>query len=757
MAATKAFSKKEFEDIDTAFNDLYSKMESKLVGDDSDNLKKGYEIALKAHGNQRRKSGEPYILHPIEVARICTEEIGLGPTAVVAALLHDVVEDTPISTESILETFGPKIAKIVDGLTKIDGLYNVESPQAENLKKVLSTLVEDVRVILIKMADRLHNLRTIDSMPQHKKLRIAAETAYIYAPLAHRLGLYMVKTEFEDIILKINEPESYNHIYSKIKDTEESRSEYIKDFFKPLERKLEMLEKETNYRYQSDLFQEPKPVFKYRTQGRVKAISSINNKLQSKKIPFEKIYDLFAIRIIAQMPKEDEKRICWQIYSMVTDVYKPIPERLKDWVTSPKSNGYESLHTTVVGPDGRYVEVQIRSERMNEISERGFAAHWKYKGIKDENSVYDRWLNNIRQILDEQHSDAIEFINDFKTNLFAEEVYVFTPKGDMKVLPKGATALDFAFEIHSDIGYKTTALKVNDKIVPMGFELGNGDRVEIITSSNQKPKEAWLKMVVTGMARSKIRSSMKEERKKQGEMGMEALHRKLKRVKADFEINIDELVKYYDVTSRADLYFGIANDTIKVNLKEFKMEGKKLIIPKKTQSPTPPSGKKAPSDSSGKAQSSKTTNITVNGDPIDMYEHELASCCNPVQGDSIFGFLTLGAGLKIHRISCKNATNLLAKYGYRVLNAEWSNISNKEFVVDLQVTGIDSGIGVINNLINEISNKLKVNIRAFSINGNEGYFEGDLSVIVKNKDQLHVVMTSILALEGIADVQRIEK
>ena len=607
------------------------------------------------------------------------------------------------------------------------------------------------------MADRLHNLRTIDSMPQHKKLRIAAETAYIYAPLAHRLGLYMVKTEFEDIILKINEPESYNHIYSKIKDTEESRSEYIKDFFKPLERKLEMLEKETNYRYQSDLFQEPKPVFKYRTQGRVKAISSINNKLQSKKIPFEKIYDLFAIRIIAQMPKEDEKRICWQIYSMVTDVYKPIPERLKDWVTSPKSNGYESLHTTVVGPDGRYVEVQIRSERMNEISERGFAAHWKYKGIKDENSVYDRWLNNIRQILDEQHSDAIEFINDFKTNLFAEEVYVFTPKGDMKVLPKGATALDFAFEIHSDIGYKTTALKVNDKIVPMGFELGNGDRVEIITSSNQKPKEAWLKMVVTGKARSKIRSSMKEERKKQGEMGMEALHRKLKRVKADFEINIDELVKYYDVTSRADLYFGIANDTIKVNLKEFKMEGKKLIIPKKTQSPTPPSGKKAPSDSSGKAQSSKTTNITVNGDPIDMYEHELASCCNPVQGDSIFGFLTLGAGLKIHRISCKNATNLLAKYGYRVLNAEWSNISNKEFVVDLQVTGIDSGIGVINNLINEISNKLKVNIRAFSINGNEGYFEGDLSVIVKNKDQLHVVMTSILALEGIADVQRIEK
>jgi len=757
MGTTKAISPKEYKNIDVAFNSLYGKIESKLVGVDSDNLRKGYELALKAHGNQRRKSGEPYILHPIEVARICTEEIGLGPTAVVAALLHDVVEDTEVSTESIHEIFGPKIAKIVDGLTKIDGLYNVESPQAENLKKVLSTLVEDVRVILIKMADRLHNLRTIDSMPQHKKLRIAAETAYIYAPLAHRLGLYTVKTEFEDIILKINDPESYEHIYSKIKDTEVKRSEYIKDFFKPLDRKLEMLEKETNYRYQSNMFPSPKPVFRYRTQGRVKAISSINNKLKTKKIPFEKIYDLFAIRIIAEVPKEDEKRICWQIYSMVTDVYKPIPERLKDWVTSPKSNGYESLHTTVVGPDGKYVEVQIRSERMNEISEKGFAAHWKYKGIKDENSVYDRWLNNIREILDEQHSDAIEFINDFKTNLFAEEVYVFTPKGDMKVLPKGATALDFAFEIHSDIGYKTTALKVNDKIVPMGYKLSNGDQVEIITSNNQKPKEAWLKMVVTGKARSKIRSSMKEERRNQGMMGKESLNRKLKRVKADFELNVDDLVKYYGLSSRPDLYFGIANDTIKVNLKEFEVEGKKLVIPKKTQNQQP-IGKKAPSDTNqAKGATQKANNILVNGEPIDTYEHELASCCDPVQGDSIFGFLTLGAGLKIHRISCKNATNLMAKYGYRVLNAEWSSISNKEFVVELKVTGIDSGIGVIQNLINEVSNKLKVNIRSFSINGHEGYFEGDLSVIVKNKDQLHVVITNILALEGIADVQRIEK
>lgn len=754
MARSVAITTKEYVHIHKTFDALVDKMEGKLVGDDQENLNKAFEMARDAHGSQRRRSGEPYILHPIEVARICMEEIGLGPTAVVAALLHDVVEDTVISQDHILKIFGPKISKIVDGLTKIDGLYNVGSPQAQNLKKVLSTLVEDVRVILIKMADRLHNLRTIDSMPKHKQLRIAAETAYIYAPLAHRLGLYNVKTEYEDIILKINEPESYNYITSKIKDTDDARQKYIKDFFTPLNKKLELLEKETNYRYTLTHEGRDVPTFEYRTQGRVKAISSINNKLKNKNIPFEKIYDLFAIRIIADVPVEDEKRICWQIYSVVTDVYKPIPERLKDWVTSPKSNGYESLHTTVIGPDGKYVEIQIRSERMNEISERGFAAHWKYKGIKDENSVYDRWLNNIREILDEQHADAIEFINDFKTNLFAEEVYVFTPKGDMRVLPKGATALDFAFEIHSDIGYKTTALKVNDRIVPMGFELSNGDRVEVITNNNQKPSEAWLKMVVTGKARSKIRSSMKEELRKQGELGKEALMRKLKRVKADFELNADDLVKYYGFNSRPDLYYAIAQDNIKINLKDFDVDGKKLIIPKKESNQK---GKHVSDVVSPKTKGNAAANILIDGEPIDMYEYEIASCCNPVQGDSIFGFLTTGNGLKIHRISCRNASNLLGKYGYRVLNAQWSTISRNDFVVDIKVTGIDSGIGVIQNLINEISNKLKVNIRSFNISGNEGYFESNMSVIVKNKDQLTVVMNSVKGLEGVADVQRVEK
>ncbi len=757
MPTYKAITSSEHKTIEKAFKALEQKMLPKLVGNDQKHLNKAYEVALNAHGDQRRKSGEPYILHPIEVGRICFEEIGLGPTAVVGAILHDVVEDTPISAEEILKMFGPKIAKIVDGLTKIDGLYNVESPQAENLKKVLSTLVEDVRVILIKMADRLHNLRTIDSMPQHKKLRIAAETAYIYAPLAHRLGLYNVKTEYEDIILKINEPENYNSILTKVEQTEKDRTQYIDAFFKPLRDKLDLLSLETNMRYKNmpNKLKEI-PEFKYRVLGRVKAISSINKKLKTKKIPFEKIYDLFAIRVIADIPKDEEKRICWQIYSIVTDVYKPIPERLKDWVTSPKSNGYESLHTTVIGPGGRYVEIQIRSERMDEIAERGFAAHWKYKGVKDENSVYDRWLNNIREILDEQHNDAIEFINDFKTNLFAEEVYVFTPKGDMRVLPKGATALDFAFDIHSDLGYKTVALKVNDKIVPMGFKLSNGDKVEVVTNNNQKPSEAWLKMVVTGKARSKIRASMKEERREKGELGRETLQRKLKHIKADFELNVDDLVKHYGFNSRPDLYFAIATDKIKLNLKEFELDGRKILIPKKKIEP--PVGKKAPADiQQSQPLKGKKTNILVNGEPIDSYEYELAKCCKPVQGDSIFGFLSLGSGLKIHRINCKNATNLLAKYGYRVLNAEWTTLMNNEFVVDLQVTGIDSGIGVIQNLTNEISNKLKVNIRSFSISGNEGYFEGKISVLVKNKDQLAIVLNAIKSLQGISEVHRIEK
>lgn len=762
MPTYKAISPNELLEIKEAYTELFDKVSPKFKGDDEENINEAFELALEAHGEQRRKSGEPYIMHPIEVARICFEEIGLGPTAVIGAILHDVVEDTQISQSDILDKFGPKVSKIVDGLTKIDGLYNNESsPQAANLKKVLSTLVEDVRVILIKLADRLHNMRTIDSMPRHKQIGIAAETSYIYVPLAHRLGLYNIKKEIEDIILKIKEPEDYNYIISKIKETEGDRKNYIQDFFKPLSAKLDKLKEDTNgrYKYMASENGDEALTFDYRILGRTKAVSSIYNKLKTKKVPFEKIYDLFAIRIIADVPIEEEKQICWQIYSIVTDVYKPIPERLKDWITSPKGNGYESLHTTVIGPEGRYVEVQVRTERMDEIAEKGFAAHWKYKGVNTSNNVYDRWLNNIREILDTQHSDAIEFLNDFKTNLFSEEVYVFTPNGDMRVLPKGATALDFAFDIHSDLGYKTTAIKVNNKIVPMGYKLQNGDQLEIITSKNQKPSESWLKMVVTGKARSKIRASMKEDRRAKGILGKEALERKLRNMKVGFDENVDLIVKHFGYQSRPDLYFDISNDDFKMaELKVFTVENQRLVAPAKE----PPKGNPAPTDEQTKTspKSAKTkisTNILVNDEPIDQYKYDFARCCKPVQGDPIFAYLTSENSLKIHRLNCTNAENLLMKYGYRVLKAEWTRLGNSEFIAELMIKGVDSGVGVIQTLTNVISNDLQLNMRSFSIKGKEGYFEGLISVLVKNKDQLKLAMDAIEKLDGIYEISRVEK
>ena len=528
-----------------AYRQLLRSIKVKVDKTDKINIRAAYELAVDAHKTQRRKSGEPYVLHPIEVARICTAEIGLGATAIICALLHDVVEDTPVSLKDIKEQFGERVALIVNGLTKLDfkseDSADVESPQAENFKKVLSTLTVDVRVVLIKMADRLHNMRTLGAMPPHKQVKIAAETSFIYSPLAHRLGLYKMKTEFEDLSMKITNRDVYADISQKLQATKKERNRYIKEFIEPLEKELK------------------ENMIPYRTTGRPKSIYSIWNKLKKKKVPFEEIYDLFAVRIIVDVPTSKEKSICWQVYSIITDVYLPIPERLKDWVTVPKANGYESLHTTVVGPKGRFVEVQIRSERMDDIAERGFAAHWKYKKVSKSPNVYDAWLNNVREILDNSSMDAIDFLNDFKTNLFNEEVYVYTPKGDMRVLPKGGTALDFAFSIHSDVGYHATAIKVNNKLVPMGHILQNGDQVHITTNKSQKPSESWLKMVATGKARNKIRSAMKEERKKEGQIGRETLERKFKNIKADFiESNIELFAKFLKYKSHVDLYFDLS-------------------------------------------------------------------------------------------------------------------------------------------------------------------------------------------------------
>jgi len=716
------------------FRRLMKALPAPIDETDKKNLRKAFEMGLEAHSRQRRKSGEPYFFHPIEVARICVSEIGLGPTAAVCALLHDVVEDTDVTMEDVKTTFGDKISHIVDGLTKLDGLYNVPSEQAENFKKVLSTLVDDVRVVLIKIADRLHNMRTIAPMPRHKQLSIAAETDYIYAPLAHRLGLYNVKSELQDIILKIQEPEVYEEIEKNLTESEQQRKRYIREFIKPLKDNLDELG------------------FEYRIVGRPKSIASIYNKIKKKQVPFEEIYDLFAIRIILNVPSDKEKSACWLVYSILTETHIPIPERLKDWITTPKSNGYESLHTTVIGPKGKFVEIQIRTERMDEIAERGFAAHWKYKNVNTQQYIYENWLDNIRDMLDDTHKDALEFLSDFRTNLYAEELYVFTPKGDLKVMPKGATALDFAFAIHSDIGYHASAIKINNKLVPMGYKLQNGDQVEIVTNRNQKPNEEWLRMAVTGKARAKIRTALKDSKKVQGDDGMEKLERKLKGIKADLEENVDQLAKHFGYNSRLDLYYDIAIGQFDLGqLKEFEVEGGKILFPTKQRTGVTDT---EPSTSPAFVKDGIHARISIGGEDAEQYKYSLATCCNPVVGDDIFAYVTSNAGIKIHRINCPNATHLMASYGYRVQKAEWSTTGNVHSIVNLRITGVDDGPGVIERVTNKISSGLGINIRSMSIEGKEGYFEGKLTLVVSNKNQLNMVIRSLKNLQGISSVYR---
>ncbi len=747
MAEVLIMNEEEKKLIQNAYRDLLKSIKSEMSEEDRVNIRKSYELAVQAHSEQRRKSGEPYILHPIAVAKICAEEIGLGPTAIISALLHDVVEDTDVTLEDIRAQFGDRIAKIVDGLTKLDGAYTLGNAQAENFRKVLSTLVDDVRVVLIKMADRLHNMRTLGAMPRHKQLKIAAETSYIYAPLAHRLGLYNVKTEFLDLCMKITDPDHYQAVADQLSESQDAREAYIQRFIEPLKARLN----EVGVPYQ---------VF-----GRSKSIYSIWNKMVKKGVSFDEVYDLFAVRIIldvAERPKE--KLYCWQVYSIVTDVHKPIPERLKDWVTMPKSNGYESLHTTVVGPEGRYVEVQIRTTRMDEIAERGFAAHWKYKGIAGPQDMYERWLDSVREILEDPNSDAVEFLGDFKSNnLFHEEVFVYTPTGEMRILPKGATALDFAFHIHSDVGYHCLAVRVNNQIVPMGYKLRNGDQITVHTNKNQKPNESWLKMVVTGKAQSKIRSAMKEERRREGEIGREALQRKLNSMKLNFEESVDILARHCGLSSHIELYYNIALG--KLNLSEiFKpakvalhKDGRRYLAfdngepNSKTATAPPPS----PPRKASTINKAAKPRLLINGEPGEQYDYAFATCCNPVPGDAIFAYLTASAGLKIHRTNCPNATNLMANYGYRVMKAEWATSSpDTTFQATLKITGIDDGPGVIERLAHNISSLLGLNIRSFNIDGKEGYFECRMSLFVRNTDELQKAIQELKKLHNVSTVIR---
>lgn len=698
-------------------------------------IRKAFDIALEAHKNMRRKSGEPYIYHPIAVAHICAEEIGLGTTSVVCALLHDVVEDTELTLDDIRGLFGEKEAKIIDGLTKIAGVFDQGSSlQAENFRKMLLTLSEDVRVILIKLADRLHNMRTLESMMRDKQLKIASETLYLYAPLAHRLGLNAIKTELEDLGLKFTEPEVYEDIQQRLKEGEPERKKFISKFIDPIN---EILDEQG---------------LKAKIIGRPKSIYSIHNKIKNKGVPYEEIYDLFAIRIIIDTPPENEKTDCWRVYSIVTDFYHPSPDRLRDWISTPKANGYESLHTTVMGPDGKWVEVQIRSIRMDELAEKGYAAHWKYKDSANETQL-DDWIRKIREILENPQENALEFLDDFKLNLFAEEIFAFTPKGEMKTLPINATALDFAFDIHTKIGERCIGAKVNHKLVPLSYKLKSGDQIEILTSSKQKPKEDWLGYVVTARAKSKIKTALKEDKRKISEEGREVLERKFNHLKIDFTVqNINELANYFKLPSSQELFYRVAIGNINVkHIKDFHQEHGKIVHKSGSL-------KKADNTQSLEqmvAAARGKSDMLVIGENLQKIDYKLSPCCTPIPGDDVFGFITINEGIKIHRVNCPNAIQLLSNYAYRVVKAKWTSQELISFLSGIKITGIDE-VGLVNNITKIISNELNVNMRSISFDTNDGTFDGTVMVFVHDTNHLTELMKKLKKVNGVLTVTRID-
>jgi guanosine-3',5'-bis(diphosphate) 3'-pyrophosphohydrolase len=728
----------ENKEIVKRYRHLLRSCKRTLEKGDKKTIREAFELSLEAHKDMRRKSGEPYIFHPLAVAQIAAEEIGLGTTSVVCALLHDTVEDTHISLADINHKFGEKVAKIIDGLTKISNVFDTEtnSPQAENFRKMLLTLSDDVRVILIKLADRLHNMRTLDSMSRKNQLKIASETKYIYAPLAHRLGLYAIKTELEDLALKFTEEEQYKSIASKLLETKTQRTKYIKLFTEPIIEELE---------HQG---------FKYEIKGRPKSIYSIYNKMRKQNIPFEEVYDLFAIRVIVDSPPESEKADCWKVYSIVTDFYRPNPDRLRDWVSTPKANGYESLHTTVMGPKGRWVEVQIRSKRMDEIAEKGFAAHWKYKetGGAHSDNDFERWLQQVREILENPDSNALDFLDDFKLNLFAEEVFVFTPKGELRKLPANATALDFAFDIHTGIGSHCIGAKVNNKLVPLNHKLANGDQVEIITSSKQRPNEDWLAYVVTAKAKAKIKDILKEEKKKIAEDGREALQRKFQHQKIAFTSeNINHLLSWFRLKSAIDLYYLIATDKIKKTELDVAE-----IISEVTDKKNVPQPDVTEVRKKAKIADLKEDTILI-GEDYD-FDYSMAKCCNPIPGDDVFGFITVGEGIKVHRTNCPNAVGLMSNYGYRILKARWRDTpikSGQAFLAGVKIEGIDS-VGIISTITDIISKELQVNMQSITVQSNEGKFEGKIMLFIYDTSHLEELMNKIKASNQLIQVSRID-
>ncbi len=711
-----------------------------LSDEDKKLIRKAFDFAVDAHKDMRRKSGEAYIFHPIAVAKIVASEIGLGATSIAAALMHDVVEDTDVTVEQIEKLFNPKVAQIVEGLTKIAQVkkdMNI-SMQAENFRKMLLTLNDDVRVILIKIADRLHNMQTMDSMPEHKQVKIASETLYIYAPLAHRLGLYNIKTELEDLGLKYTEPEVYRDIVSKIKETKEEQDAYIRDISEVLKKSLDQ------------------EGIEYHIKGRPKSIYSIRRKMKAQNVSFDEVYDKFALRIVYKSNPHDEKFLAWKIYSIVTDHYRPSPSRLRDWISSPKSTGYEALHITVMGPKGRWVEIQVRSERMDEIAEKGYAAHYKYKQGATEESGLDVWLNLLKEALENSETNAVDFVQDFKMNLYAKEIFVFTPKGEIKSLPKGATSLDFAFSIHSEVGIRTRGTKVNGKLVPLNHELRSGDQVEVITSPNQKPTINWLEYVTTSRAKNKIRNVLNEDMKKIAEEGREVLTRKLRHLKITIsESVINELVNFFRLKTSLDLFYRVGIGAIEnQQLRDYANQRSNTLINffKKTIKRSPHTA----DEDIHKPQLSANYDMLVFGAEQDRLDYTLSTCCNPIPGDEVFGFVTINEGIKVHKKDCPNAIALQSNYAYRIMTAKWIDSTQQQFKAILKITGMDT-LGLTNKLTKVISNNMHVNIQSISLSGEAGIFNGQVAVIVQNNTILKKLIDNIKKIDGVDKVTRVYK
>jgi GTP diphosphokinase / guanosine-3',5'-bis(diphosphate) 3'-diphosphatase len=730
-------TEQEKREIISRYRRLLRKAKPILKDGDAKLIKKAFTISLEAHKDMRRKSGEPFIFHPLAVAEICVEEIGLGTTSIISALMHDVVEDTDIELVDIERMFGKKIARIIDGLTKIRGVFEYgTSQQAENFRKMLFTLSEDVRVILIKLADRLHNMRTLDSMPRNKQLKVANETIYLYAPLAHRLGLNAFKTELEDLYLRFTDRAVYDSIAQNIDATRAVRTKFIKQFMVPIKDELDKL------KIDFDII------------GRPKSIYSIWNKMRKQNIPFEEVFDLFAIRIIIDTSVDHEKALCWQVYSIVTDYYTPNPNRLRDWISTPKSNGYESLHTTVMAKNGQWVEVQIRSTRMDEIAEKGYAAHWKYKDSNTTaESNLEKWLARVRDLLEQNDHSALDFVDDFKGNLFSEEVFVFTPKGELKTLPYGCTALDFAFDIHTQVGSKCIGAKVNNKLVPINYVLKNGDQIEILTSQKQKPHEDWLRFVVSSKAKARIKDELKEDKKKLADEGKEIVIRKLRQGKEEPTPQLmEQMREYFKMSANFDLYYRVGKGFItSADIKKF-LENKPQSFKARPNNHLVES--KPPEAEIGKPKR-RYDDLLLIGEDMDVVDYKLAKCCTPIPGDDVFGFVTVNEGIKIHRTNCPNAPELLSHHGNRVVKAKWTSQHEVAFLTGLKIRGTDR-VGLINDVTKIISEELKVNMSSMSIHTDTGIFEGEIMLYVNDTRHLEQMIEKLRSVEGVVKASRFD-